>query len=322
MTAAISSTYTSFSRWFGSESTQTRGSDNPGDVVSSASSNSSSISNAVPSDSEGLDLRREQRVAGSSASAQVQLDTQLDGQEQQIVQELSARDREVRTHEQAHQNAGGSLTGAASYTYEKGPDGQLYAVGGGVSVQMPGKSGDPQRDMAMARQVAGAALAPAEPSAQDRRVAQMALQMVAEAQAELSSLDGQESENPLVAARSPDLTGETDSSSPVLAPDQAAAPGLVATADGSADEVSAANLPVDEYRAGGVSERNDELVNRIGEYFDTLQQQGETRSQRLEDYQASREELSQRLREFNQKLVDMGVLDPDYFIGGVINDQA
>ncbi|SEG71630.1 putative metalloprotease CJM1_0395 family protein [Marinobacterium lutimaris] len=262
------------------------------------------------------DLRNDQRVGSSANAAQLDPNTQ----EQQIIQELSARDREVRTHEQAHQNAGGSLTGAASYTYEKGPDGRLYAVGGEVSVQMPGRSGDPQRDIQMARQVASAALAPAEPSSQDRAVAQAARQIVNEAQAELSSLEQQEGENPLAAAQDQD-TGQTGADQASAAV-PAAAQNPAAVQAIASESVAPQLLSPESDSAGSNSERSDALVSRVGEFFDNLQQQDEARSQRLADYQASREELSQRLREFNQKLVDMGVLNSDYYVGSVINDQA
>ncbi len=310
MITAISSTYTSFSRWSGSENAETKGSDNSSLEKTSSSGNTVTSVTSESSDASESDLRSEQRVGASSSTAQIELDTQ----EQQLVQELSARDREVRAHEQAHQNAGGSLTGAVSYTYEKGPDGQLYATGGEVSVQMPGSSGDPQRDIEMARQVAAAALAPANPSAQDRRVAQAAQQVAIDAQAELAALDPQESENPLAGVESADQgsTGQVA--------DGATASVSVQASEQSVGSSDLSALEVDTVETA--SERNDALGARLGEYFDTIEQQGEVRSQRLAEYQDSQDELSQRLREFNQKLVDMGVLDPDYLVGAVINDQA
>jgi len=47
------------------------------------------------------------------------------------VEQLKQRDREVRAHEMAHVAAGaGVVTSGASYSYETGPDGRRYAVGG------------------------------------------------------------------------------------------------------------------------------------------------------------------------------------------------
>ena len=89
---------------------------------------------------------------------------------------------EVRAHELAHITAGGGLiTRGAAYTYETGPDGQRYAVGGDVGIDVsPGRT--PQETLARAEQVRRAALAPADPSAQDRQVAARADQMAFQAQ--------------------------------------------------------------------------------------------------------------------------------------------
>ncbi|MBN8525444.1 MAG: hypothetical protein J0M02_08920, partial [Planctomycetes bacterium] len=87
-----------------------------------------------------------------------------------MLAQLQARDREVRAHESAHKAVGGSLAGGVSYSYQTGPDGRRYAVGGEVSIDM-GSAGDPRTTVERMRQVVAAALAPAQPSAQDRAVA-------------------------------------------------------------------------------------------------------------------------------------------------------
>jgi len=99
---------------------------------------------------------------------------------------LKARDREVRAHEAAHSAVAGSLVrGGASFTFEKGSDGQLYAVGGEVNIDTSTDSDDPQATIQKARQIRAAANAPANPSAQDRAVAAQATRMEAQAQREL-----------------------------------------------------------------------------------------------------------------------------------------
>lgn len=114
--------------------------------------------------------------------------TESEASKQQIVRELSARDREVRAHEQAHKAVAGQLSqGAPSYTYERGPNGQLYAVGGEVQIDTSAVKGDPQATIQKAEQIKRAALAPANPSAQDRSVAAQATQMAAQARAELQA---------------------------------------------------------------------------------------------------------------------------------------
>ncbi|MDR1963735.1 MAG: hypothetical protein LBQ50_08145 [Planctomycetaceae bacterium] len=113
--------------------------------------------------------------------------TELTPEEQQQVQELKARDQEVRTHEAAHVTAGGRyVTGGPTYTYQTGPDGKSYAVGGEVGIDTSEVSGDPAATIRKMQTVAAAALAPAQPSGQDQKVAAAAHQKEAQARAELS----------------------------------------------------------------------------------------------------------------------------------------
>lgn len=104
--------------------------------------------------------------------------------EEQLLKDLEARDGEVRAHEAAHQAAGGGMTGAATYTYQQGPDGKMYAIGGEVSISM--KSGStPEETIANARQIASAAMAAGDPSPQDFAVASSARVMEMKAQQQL-----------------------------------------------------------------------------------------------------------------------------------------
>ena len=117
----------------------------------------------------------------------------LTAEEQREVEELRARDREVRAHEQAHIAAGGRyVTRAASYEYTVGPDGQQYAVAGEVSIDTAEVPDDPQATIEKGLTVVRAALAPADPSPQDQRVAAEARMMVAKAQAELIQQQNEE----------------------------------------------------------------------------------------------------------------------------------
>ena len=112
--------------------------------------------------------------------------------EQKQVAELKKRDREVRQHEQAHQAAGGQYASAPSYEYQKGPDGQQYAVGGEVQIDSSPIAGDPEATIEKMRVVKAAALAPAEPSGQDRKVAAAADAAAQQARAELAAQDREE----------------------------------------------------------------------------------------------------------------------------------
>ena len=111
----------------------------------------------------------------------------LTEEEQQVVKELQARDAEVRRHEQAHAAVGGQYAGSPTYTYQQGPDGGRYAVGGEVSIDSAPIEGDPEATILKLQTVRRAALAPAEPSAQDRAVAAAATAGIARAQAELAA---------------------------------------------------------------------------------------------------------------------------------------
>ncbi len=109
-------------------------------------------------------------------------------EEKHRIQALRVRDQEVRSHERAHAAAAGSLSkGAPSFEFQRGPNGQLYAVGGEVQIDTSGVPGDPEATLAKAQQIQQAALAPSQPSAQDRSVAIAAAAMAAEARAELAS---------------------------------------------------------------------------------------------------------------------------------------
>lgn len=112
---------------------------------------------------------------------------QLTEEEQQVVRELQQRDREVRQHEAAHAAAGGQYAGSPQFTYQSGPDGRQYAVGGSVSIDTSPVDGDPAATLQKARQIRAAALAPADPSAQDRSVASAAGALERQARAELSA---------------------------------------------------------------------------------------------------------------------------------------
>lgn len=107
--------------------------------------------------------------------------------EQTEIRELSARDREVRAHEQAHMAVGGQHAGGVSYDYSRGPDGRLYATGGSVSIDISPVPGDPAATVDKMQQVQRAAMAPAEPSGQDRTVAAQAAQLIAQARAEIAT---------------------------------------------------------------------------------------------------------------------------------------
>lgn len=115
----------------------------------------------------------------------------LSPEAQAQVQQLKAADQKVRQHEAAHQAAGAGLTGGANYQYVRGPDGRQYAVAGEVSINTS-PAGTPEATLAKARQIRAAALAPADPSPQDRAVAAAASLMESQARAEISRKQAEE----------------------------------------------------------------------------------------------------------------------------------
>jgi hypothetical protein len=134
--------------------------------------------------------------AGESVAGSGDVETGPDGltsKEEQVVRELAQRDREVRTHEAAHQAAGGALTGGATFSSETGPDGRQYAVGGEVSIEMSGGK-TPEETIERAERIRAAALAPADPSPQDRAVAAAATQMEAQARQQQAAQERAERE--------------------------------------------------------------------------------------------------------------------------------
>lgn len=145
-----------------------------------------------------------QSAPGSGATA-------LDEQQLKELQQLKARDREVRAHEAAHQAVGGQYSGAVSYTFQRGPDGNQYAIGGEVSIDISPVQGDPQATIEKMRIVRAAAMAPAQPSAQDRAVAAQAMQLMLQAQSELASgqqrSDGAQADKAGVSANGDDEAG-------------------------------------------------------------------------------------------------------------------
>ncbi len=121
---------------------------------------------------------------------------ELSDSDKRQLEELKKIDREVRAHEAAHKAAGGSLvTGGAAYTYATGPDGMKYVTGGEVQIDISYDLDDPQATIDKMQQVRRAALAPSDPSSQDRSVAAKASQIEARARGELFKQQNSNSEN-------------------------------------------------------------------------------------------------------------------------------
>lgn len=137
--------------------------------------------------------RSAQKVTDSSSATKNPASTELTPEEKKQVEELKKQDASVRRHEQAHVMAGGRyIKSRAQFQYELGPDGKLYAVSGEVQIDTSEVPDDPEATIQKAQTVRRAALAPTDPSPQDRRVASEANRMEFEARMELTQQRAEE----------------------------------------------------------------------------------------------------------------------------------
>jgi hypothetical protein len=135
---------------------------------------------------------------------------ELSEEEKQAVAKLRARDAEVHQHEQAHATVGGQYAGAPSYTYQQGPDGKRYAVGGQTPIDASPIQGDPEATARKLDQVRRAALAPGSPSGADLAIAAAATAGAAQARAEASRVRREEQQGGGDEAPTPELPGVND----------------------------------------------------------------------------------------------------------------
>lgn len=132
----------------------------------------------------GNELVRSAPVAKNSGKVR---GNSLTLEERRELAKLKARDAEVRQHEHAHLAAAGTYArSGAKLEYVTGPDGQRYAIGGEVEIDTAEIPGDPDATLQKAEVVHRAALAPAQPSTQDRLVAAKAARMAMEARVDLA----------------------------------------------------------------------------------------------------------------------------------------
>lgn len=112
--------------------------------------------------------------------------TEEDRNVQQEVQKFKNTEQKVIAHEMAHKAVGGQYAGSVKYEYTRGPDNKMYITGGEVSIDVS-KGSTPEETAQKMRQVQQAAMAPADPSAQDRAVAAKAAMQAQKAQQEIQS---------------------------------------------------------------------------------------------------------------------------------------
>ncbi len=127
----------------------------------------------------------------------------LDAQQIKELDKLQSRDLEVRQHEHAHLAVAGQYaSGGASFTYQKGPDGTKYAVGGEVPIDIS-KESSPEATILKMQVIKRAALAPASPSSADRMIASQADAKAAQARQEVSAQQNKDTQGMLSAENTP-----------------------------------------------------------------------------------------------------------------------
>ncbi|MDY6124226.1 MAG: putative metalloprotease CJM1_0395 family protein [Campylobacter sp.] len=161
-----------------------------------AQSNDRGVENNTGNSSGNKTSNAENNTQNNDKNAGQKNIGELSLEEQRIVSELQAADTNVRAHEAAHMAAGGGLTSPASYTYERGPDNKMYAVAGEVGISTS-EGNTPQESLNKAQTIRRAALAPADPSPQDLKVAAQAASMEMNARAQIMQEKmAQNSQNP------------------------------------------------------------------------------------------------------------------------------
>tara|TARA_R110000851_G_scaffold4900_3_gene20408 strand:+ start:96451 stop:97908 length:1458 start_codon:yes stop_codon:yes gene_type:complete len=162
--------------------------------------NKPSVSSATPiNDTAGTALLDDSKATAEPQASNTQdegaanqVEQKVATKQQQIeraetiqIDQLTQRDTEVKTHEQAHAAIGGSLAQSPSYQYEKGPDGRRYVVDGEVNIDVSTVDGDSQATLSKMQKVYAAAMAPVQPSMADIHVAAQALKNINDANQEL-----------------------------------------------------------------------------------------------------------------------------------------
>ena len=95
-----------------------------------------------------------------------------------LLDRLRARDSMVRGHENAHVTAaGGQASGPVQYTYQTGPDGRQYAIGGSVNIAVVSSPADDDQAARQADTARRAAEAGGQTSLRDMQVSMRAAEL-------------------------------------------------------------------------------------------------------------------------------------------------
>ncbi|MCX7723824.1 MAG: hypothetical protein N2042_01075 [Thermodesulfovibrio sp.] len=109
-----------------------------------------------------------------------------------MIQKLKQIENRGIAHKMAHKGVAGKYAGAVTYQYTRDPDGKLYITGGEVFLDTR-EERQPEDTIKKMEIIIAAALAPADPSPQDIRVAQIAAIKKRKAQIEVSQKNEEKS---------------------------------------------------------------------------------------------------------------------------------
>jgi hypothetical protein len=217
-------------------------------------------------ESAGKQNAQDQQESSQQESSQQQASQpEQQTEEQQEISNLEARDQEVRTHEQAHAAAGGQYAGSPQYEYTTGPDNKRYVTDGEVSIDIS-ELNSPEETLRKMQQVRAAALAPAEPSAQDLKVAAEATQKSFEARSEIAEDNATTSSvSPSASDITPPDIDEITDNAGVERPTRALDEAVLQAQTVEQDAVSQGSPSA----ASQGAQSNSEASNEIGGGFDT-----------------------------------------------------
>lgn len=256
------------------------------------------LNRRLPDERPNDDVERDRVERGAQGGDQVVQGRSAEQERQQAerdqIQELAARDREVRAHEQAHVAVAGQYASSPTYSFVRGPDGVSYAVGGEVQIDTSPIPGDPEATLRKAQQLRRAANAPADPSSQDSSVAARAAQMEQQARAELREQQAIEAEQRREGVEEPEQENQATG--------------------------------VDEPQGNARAQENSESEKqRLAEEEARLQADQERfeAEQRLLDQRQARAELfnesTKRNIDINRRLIEIGVFNSDSGIGSFLD---
>lgn len=153
------------------------------------------------SDKSSQTVNSEQNNSIKNSSSELKAEVKVEQAELKVTQQLAARDREVKAHEQTHAAIGGSHAGAPRFEYTSGPDGRLYAVSGEVSIDTSAVESDPKATLEKAQVIIRAALSVTDPSNADRQIAAEAKSLALRAMSDIRESAGIQSEGEPSVAR-------------------------------------------------------------------------------------------------------------------------